>query len=164
MKDKEHQKFISNKNKILFWLEQNLTKDNFINFNKLISTIILKNSLNKSSLEVTSFLDKLKSLVSKCSAIEYQDFKVEFEINTKFSSTKKIPSIQKLNQSKKYELQLEEIYNQEILSLIKNYYVEFLPNIVLYIANDSLEYRIYIMSQYFEIKQEGKENEHKKNK
>ncbi|AZZ65402.1 DUF2714 domain-containing protein [Metamycoplasma phocicerebrale] len=148
----------SNKDDILFWLEKKLTKGNFINFDKLLSTVLLTNSLTKDNKDFVSFLNKINNALKNFEKIDFINFAIDFQNDKKFSISKKVPVINFNLKNVLSTTGFENFYNLEIDNLLENYYVEFLPNIVLYKTKDSSNFRIYIMSSYFKNMVKGEKN------
>ncbi|WP_152414659.1 MSC_0623 family F1-like ATPase-associated protein [Metamycoplasma alkalescens] len=141
-----------NKEKILFWLEKKAleNKMKIIDFDKLVSTTLLKTFLKKDDKEVIEFLNKINFLISESKQIIFNNLIVDFELNPKFSFDKKIPFILENQEESKLENKFEIFFNEEIKKLIeKKSYVEFLPNLILYFSETSNCLKIYIKKDYF---------------
>ncbi|ENY68822.1 Hypothetical protein, DUF2714 family [Metamycoplasma auris 15026] len=141
-----------NKEKILFFLEESkmLQTNNFIDYNKFLSTILLKTKLNSDDKNVLNFINKIKNSLENFESLILEDITIAFLINEKFSFDKKVPFIIK-NEKKQPSVNLfEQAFNLQLQELIKdNYYIEFLPNIVLYFSSNAQDLKLYIKKSYF---------------
>ncbi|PZW01593.1 MSC_0623 family F1-like ATPase-associated protein [Metamycoplasma auris] len=152
MKKKPEISIDRNKEKILFFMEENgiLKKSNFIDYKKFISTILLKSKLSQNDNDVISFLSKIKETLNNYLPLVLKNIVIDFELNNKFSFDKKVPFILETNDKIESNNQFEKTFNEELNHLIKaNYYVEFLPNLILYFSSNSQNLRIYVKKSYF---------------
>ncbi|MGX9359153.1 MSC_0623 family F1-like ATPase-associated protein [Mycoplasma sp. 2575] len=149
-----------NKDRILFWFEdqKNQNEIKLIDFNKLISTILFKGNFNTKDSRVIDFLERIKKSLMDYLPIKFANFIVNFEENAIFSIYKKVPLIYVNNEEFEWNNDFEKLYNEILKDLIKDgYYVEFLPNIILYFSDIAGILKLYIKKSYF-MNDKGEEN------
>ncbi|CRH48756.1 Protein of uncharacterised function (DUF2714) [Mycoplasmopsis arginini] len=75
-----------------------------------------------------------------------------------FSVEQNIPIILYDQKALSFENNFEAVYNEELEKLInEKYYVEFLPNLILYFSNNTESLKIYIKKDYF-LSSQGEKN------
>ncbi|WP_427867593.1 MSC_0623 family F1-like ATPase-associated protein [Mycoplasmopsis arginini] len=148
-----------NKDKILFWLEdKNYQNDiEIIDFKKFLSTVLLKNNFKKDDVKVAEFLEKINKSIAEKQLLKFKKFAIDYENNSMFSFEQNIPIILYDQKALSFENNFEAVYNEELEKLInEKYYVEFLPNVILYFSNNTESLKIYIKKDYFLSSQEEK--------
>lgn len=141
-----------NKDKILFWLEdKNYQNDiEIIDFKKFLSTVLLKNNFKKDDVKVAEFLEKINKSIAEKQLLKFKKFAIDYENNSMFSFEQNIPIILYDQKALSFENNFEAVYNEELEKLInEKYYVEFLPNVILYFSNNTESLKIYIKKDYF---------------
>lgn len=79
-----------------------------------------------------------------------------------FSVEQNIPIILYDQKALSFENNFEAVYNEELEKLInEKYYVEFLPNLILYFSNNTESLKIYIKKDYF-LSSQGEKMENNK--
>ncbi|ENY69274.1 MSC_0623 family F1-like ATPase-associated protein [Mycoplasmopsis arginini] len=149
-----------NKDKILFWLEDKNYQNNIeiIDFKKFLSTVLLKNNFKKDDVKVAEFLEKIKKSITEKQLLKFKEFAVDYENNSMFSVEQNIPIILYDQKALSFENNFEAVYNEELEKLInEKYYVEFLPNLILYFSNNTESLKIYIKKDYF-LSSQGEKN------
>lgn len=149
-----------NKDKILFWLEDKNYQNNIeiIDFKKFLSTVLLKNNFKKDDVKVAEFLEKIKKSITEKQLLKFKKFSIDYENNSMFSVEQNIPIILYDQKALSFENNFEAVYNEELEKLInEKYYVEFLPNLILYFSNNTESLKIYIKKDYF-LSSQGEKN------
>ncbi|MCY2903093.1 MSC_0623 family F1-like ATPase-associated protein [Mycoplasmopsis arginini] len=149
-----------NKDKILFWLEDKNYQNNIeiIDFKKFLSTVLLKNNFKKDDVKVAEFLEKIKKSITEKQLLKFKEFAIDYENNSMFSVEQNIPIILYDQKALSFENNFEAVYNEELEKLInEKYYVEFLPNLILYFSNNTESLKIYIKKDYF-LSSQGEKN------
>lgn len=149
-----------NKDKILFWLENKNYQNNIeiIDFKKFLSTVLLKNNFKKDDVKVAEFLEKIKKSITEKQLLKFKEFAIDYENNSMFSVEQNIPIILYDQKALSFENNFEAVYNEELEKLInEKYYVEFLPNLILYFSNNTESLKIYIKKDYF-LSSQGEKN------
>ncbi len=130
--------------------EEIITKENFINFTQLITSILFKNNLGFQSQTYLDFLKYLNEGLDKRYDIVYDNFIINFNVNPKFDIEKLVPMLSNFESSNNDAINLKNSITDESLNKFLNdlnieisrvlnshCFVEIIPNVIIYLSENT---------------------------
>lgn len=126
-----------------------IKSDNFISYEKLISTSLLKANTSFKNSKIAYLDQKIAEALAKKHEIIFRNFIISYQLNTRFSLTLLLPTItttlssntRTLNLSASQDIEVNgylQILNNTIKELLNNRMcIEIFPEIVIFIDNSS---------------------------
>ncbi|WP_412031486.1 DUF2714 domain-containing protein [Metamycoplasma buccale] len=134
--------------------KETITKENYVKFEKLMASVLLKNNLGFTSPLYVEFFEAMQLALEKKYDIVYKEFVITFNINPKFGLDMLVPMLDDKESSnneainfkfsKKPEMNkfLDDMNKEIGALLLANNYIEIIPNVVLYVSENTNQLKL----------------------